>query len=64
MKPITSKVSRSYVMGIGADYDERLLLTIRNSTNGEFVNISSPEEITGKFNEISQNRKKVLVQAP
>lgn len=62
--PIVEKISRSYVMGIGTDYDHTLLLALKNATNGEFENLVSPDQVLTKFQEISQRGRKVVAQAP
>lgn len=63
-KGMPGHINRSYVMGIGLDYDEKLLMSVRNSSNGEYIHVATPAEVAGKFAEISQKAKHVLVQGP
>jgi hypothetical protein len=64
LAPMAEKISRSYVMGIGTDYDHTLLWALKNTTNGEFENLVSPDQVLAKFQEISQRGRKVVAQAP
>jgi hypothetical protein len=64
LKGMPGSINRSYVMGIGLEYDENLLMAVRNATNGEYIHVAAPAEVAAKFTEISQKAKKVLVQGP
>ncbi len=64
LKKMAETISRSYVMGIGSDYDERILIAIKNATNGQFEHIDMPSEVVGKFQEISTKSRMIVVKSP
>jgi len=64
LRTVSELISRSYVMGIGREYDERILIAIRNATNGEFEHIRTPSDVIGKFKEASTKGKRIVAQSP
>ncbi|MEM1541614.1 MAG: VWA domain-containing protein [Ignisphaera sp.] len=61
-KKLGENVSISLIIGVGSDYNEKLLMNIATSTRGFFEHLSNPSKIPSMFNNIASRYRGLCVK--